>query len=1640
MLVTGNTINECHILNMCALNTTFPHIPSETISRETYLDLIDQQFAENKVLCVSGQKGAGVSMTLAMFAMRHSMECVSYFNYGLSRMELSPKTIEDCLTKQLMLYIDGDVSKYEEINLRSIMYKALRRAKSQHRYIYFVIDGFATVPADSKEILRDILAPWFSNENIRFLFSGISSEISAILPRGMKSVQSNSILTFQQVEVSDLLRRINKDISNDEIDICYKLTGGNATQLSILLEKYGEKGSFDFAQRMYQYNKYDFYKEDWDIIEESDDSKVKTFLGFLIFSELPLNQEVLMSVLEVDVEQFNQIAIYCSKYIREDKGCYYINSISLRKYLCDKLTPIKNDIELLLIDVFERTDNIEESFLYLPSLYRKSNRKSDLVSYLTSDKVQHFLEEKKSQAALNEQCEFGFNASTGMEDQAGECFRFALNRSSSREIEKNELSDSEIEALIAVGEDEKAFALAQKVFLLEERLKCLLIIARAGKHLSDTMMGQLREQINVLSASIDFEHIPDKAIELAKLMLPIDFVEAMAIIDKVANQKNRIQLDSLYAAISLSYEYEGEKGADDMSKADIVSTKIEDDGIRKMANAMKSIMTECTADEILQELEKLPTSSSKLYFLQFWIPDHKDIQDIGKVVKYAVKLTLESSNVNVPKVSLIGHFCKPLVSMSREDILEVVSMIDSVTTAIQYPTIDYVDLQLTLIQSLSNVDSESAKNKLENIYLQSCDHEDKTLNIQCKSLILSRYDELGNKCHLEKWLMPAFELQKEIISDILCQFGQTAYHMKVVETPIKELVCKYPSLVEDVIPKMNTEARRSKAYLLALNEYIKQTDIESLNWDYLTKLFNKVTFDKTDLDTPIIRLVRKVVRCKDNKDALLDKIKQHLYKINCIEHEGNKCYVLSILYVWVKNNFSDLEFEGRIKEDLDKTWDTIGIPLMKVEVGYQIAKQLSKISLKEDAHDYIRKTEDVRKLQLLSSFSCMSAYQESLSLFVHSIGILVRSNLCKDSDLEQLVQLLAYDDSEGDAMIAWSRIALEFYLNKNENKFSEIVNEHVSKSLDKYSLFYQKYILYHISPALFLSGQALFFNRLKNYDAWFVDLCLENVARFVRTKYPYPDCVDTRNEISCNPLDYKDFEYLILLMEHSNDECFIYNTTQSIAEDIKDNNSRLSREQRDFTFSSLENVINTKLPMVGGIQHDGYKIACLAMIDGCKKPNDTNWSTYKSKIEAIPNVADKAFLYAQVAHYIKKADTRIEFLSKAVETAESIACSFDKMSRFDMCIEESFSTTSSMSRNIVNKAMESTLANKNGKYEDVQKLIDQVREHDEQLADSMLDMVDRDPARLSYKNKLKSNRASKARLKSAKEDISNVTALTNQEQISFFEKQLEVLIKGRNVARDVDKTISIMLKIYENPISDTNNAILYFMENLYRKHSVNNRHSVLIRKIHEAIVCNLKIVLAIASGTYEKLERINRIMDSDIHRDDNFVRAGEHEKGFEILLKWYMEHSYNQLRIVDAYFHIEDFLIIKKFFDINNDLNVNILTHKQKYPDIDVFQKGWNRVSADMTGSISITTVCFNDDPGTCPIHDRWWVLYDNETGESVGLRLESLSGLGKRDSEISEMDEQSLHSFNSLWIEYIMNGIRKKNERRLDYDYKTIK
>ena len=338
-------------------------------------------------------------------------------------------------------------------------------------------------------------------------------------------------------------------------------------------------------------------------------------------------------------------------------------------------------------------------------------------------------------------------------------------------------------------------------------------------------------------------------------------------------------------------------------------------------------------------------------------------------------------------------------------------------------------------------------------------------------------------------------------------------------------------------------------------------------------------------------------------------------------------------------------------------------------------------------------------------------------------------------------------------------------------------------------------------------------------------------------------------------------------------------------------------------------------------------------------------------------------------------------------------------------------------------------------------MIDMVRDHNEELAESMLEMVDDDPVRIQYKQLLRKRGVSDRRLKAAKEDMQQVARLNNEEQMRFFEKQMEYLIKKRYVVKDIETTASIVQKIYENPITDTRNAVLFFMENLYQKNQANKRYGVLLREMHIAIVDNLKIVLAIASGTKEKLERVNRIMNEREFESNSFIPVGESEQGLQNIIAWYKEHPVEVLRIIDPFFHPEDLYIIKSLMDLNNDLRCYILTLNKRDATLnEAFQDGWNAISSNLPGRIEVKSCCYESDQKKSPIHDRWWLLYDTENDQYYGKRMASPSVMGARFTEMSDMDETAIKDTLKIWERFFNNMVQKLEERKLKYEDALLK
>lgn len=1638
---------EAKVMDMFYLSETKPRIRRNLISREQYLDFLDQQSEEYQVLCVEGVEGVGISTTLALFAKRHCSNCASYFNNGWSRYLLNPRTIVRSLLRQLTYYTKAELDpNEEETTLVNSIFRLNRLTRNKNKYIYFVLDGFANIPAVYMDGIKSLLAPLFSVANARFIFSGNKDDIKQLLPEGTEVEQTNKLLKFQKNDVEGFLKGFDPDLGQEDMDIIYELSEkGLARKLTILIEKLQKEG-LETIRGYYSQMVMDFYEDDFAWIEEQKDSNLSHLMALLAFSEIPLTTVSVKRILNITDEEMESLTAKCEDFVVVEGGDIALRSDDFRKYLRDKLAHLKTDVELLLIDVIEKSTNMGEQFMFLPALYKHVQDNKQLVDYLTSKNVQRYLEDQRSQAALNEQCEYGYYACNDFENQAAAYFRFAINRSVSREIEKNELSDTEIEALIAIGEEEKTFALTQNVFLMEERLKCLLIIAQSAHNLSDAMREEIDRQIDVLVDTIKFEFIPDKALELAKLMLPVKMEKALEIIDKVAKvTKDRQQIDRLYTAISLSFNNEGKNEDNAMSqRADLASSKIEDDNLKKMATVMKSIMKESTAAQVVVKMKELP-ASHQLYFLQYWIPEHREREGVGEAVEYAVQLVIDTSQTMMPKVTLLKMYCKPLPEMREEQVKKVVGRLDAVVANIKYPTVEYVKLIILVISAVVKYDKIEAEDRLVTLYMEILDFKDKALQAHCKSLLLRNFDKLGNPDDVEDWIgKSAKDLQEEIITDIDEVLSNSAYHLKAVEGPIAALVCMSPDFVKKVITKMNTAERRSRAYLRAAEEYVWQTDIKKLDWQYFIKLFHKIEYDTTDLHKPLYDLVNKITEVNDKDEKLLEKVKGNYGLFKEAEQAELQCYYFAHLYVWLRQNYDDVDFQQMVKDDLDTQWNLINIPSLKADTGYHIAKVMSKISMKSEAREYVNKAADVRKNQLLASMSCLAAYSMSFGLYTHSLGILIRSGLWSNEDLDQFKTLMDYDGSDSEAIILWSRIALEFYGVNDIVQFNGIMNKYVTTAIEKeFCKFDMKRVLFHVAPALYLNSKALFYDRLKDFDDSFVNACVEAVARYIQTKYPYPEYTGTNQIESQVPLTMKDYDNLLDLMRNTRDDGFIFRTISTMTKSIKNNLGReLSREQQRVLWNDMALVVEDSLPMEGGIQHDGYKIACLAMINGTRSDGNIDAEQMKQDIEAIGNIADQAFLYAHAAAYLKKNSEKSEFIELAVLKTESIDYTFDRFNRFSLCLQDSFLAAKSKAQGIANKVMESLKTDKNGSYSDYQRMLDLVRDHDEQLADAMLEKIDDDPARIQYQKRLKERAASNRKLEAAKNNLLEVKRLTNDEQIRFFKKQMEVLIKKKCVFKDFDSTQPILLKVFENPITDTQDAVLFFMENLYQKNQLSKRYNTLLREIHQAIVDNLKIVVAIASGTQEKLERVNRIMNERRDKNDDFIKVGEAAKGLKKIVDWYKSHPVDIIRIIDPFFHPDDLYIIKSLMDENNQLNCSILTNNDSgEPLNDVFQKGWAKWSNDLTGRIEVKSCCYADSPMKgSPIHDRWWVLYDADEDQYFGIRMASVSTLGHRYSEISEMATDDIQSATILFNRFFQNMVPRDEGRKLLYEEAKIR
>ena len=137
----------------------------------------------------------------------------------------------------------------------------------------------------------------------------------------------------------------------------------------------------------------------------------------------------------------------------------------------------------------------------------------------------------------------------------------------------------------------------------------------------------IKSEIKTLCSDISFEYIPNKAIEIAKILLPIDFALSMEIIERVVEkQKNSIDVDKIYAALSLSLNEESisDDQHSESKKFESIKSKIKNEGLRNFTEVLNSGNHNSSVDEVMKKVKNLPSNTQQIYFFRYWIPDHSN--------------------------------------------------------------------------------------------------------------------------------------------------------------------------------------------------------------------------------------------------------------------------------------------------------------------------------------------------------------------------------------------------------------------------------------------------------------------------------------------------------------------------------------------------------------------------------------------------------------------------------------------------------------------------------------------------------------------------------------------------------------------------------------------------------------------------------------------------------------------------------------------------------------------------------------------------------------------------------------------------------------------------------------------------------
>lgn len=1389
----------------------------------------------------------------------------------------------------------------------------------------------------------------------------------------------------------------------------------------------------------------ELFELEWKVVEKEDNNLLRNALAIIAFDQRRHSLTSLSRLCKTDSATLKE-KLDCCNFVEQRNDGMHIDFVGdvFNCYASKRLLSLrKATLDNVISDLLYEPDS-SEALTHLPGLYQQAERYEELLTYLSPQHIDKLIDCSESWTPLHQKADLGVNISLNLK-RDGDLMRFALQRSTIASMENSEPWRSEIEAYVALDDFPAAYALIQRVATKADRLHLLAIIARMKKTKLLPIEIELEDQIHQLYEQIDRSNLGERGVEIASELL---YTHPELAIDLVQDSMSKggleyeSRLDLALANLSLKAMMEKQKGTDEMrSIHQTFRSKIKSPTVQKFMERVNLFVGDYSASGVISEVSKWEKPSDRIYALRAWIVTNAKQKDAMQVVDYAINTILQTTTYTA-NAKVYQELASPLIYMLDIDqVKATIGRLDGLREPIKSagPTLEYVKLQVTLAEAESRYDHLIAADRLLEIYLNSELMEPGTrlgtlaiLTYALKKITGVRPPELFSE--LSDLVVNDLE---SVVDEILTK---TAEHYEAVQSAIEALALSDAQIALRMIRKLNTNERREAALVKPIHT-VAAEPLTDESFNILTEAYSKI---KT---IPMcVEAIRAILGgMSKQKKFLVLSIKQfYILKqwIGEIPDAEEKCQSLCVFLelLFVNKDLLTSAQLSDLQQELNDTWNSVDSGWSKIDTGFKITARLSEF-FPDISRKFLAQTEEARKVIILDSPDTANTYFLCVQLAIRCFtGLLKRKNYNED-DLNDLKELIDKIPSAYFRVIAYSKLALRFFLAQDPIQCKKIVEEQIRLLLDPERISDKEVLwdsIIYAAPALHCVHSTSTIELINTLPNPYKDDAYIKICSFLISKRLPMDTYDSASR-STNKVTYLDFLDIYNLLELMESDSAICWKIESLVDSMHNNFRNFNKAQQADIQKKLLNLAATKFQTADGIQHEGYKILTEAQIARLDRHNNP-WETFKNRANAISNLADRAFVLMQVAAVIPNKYQTLSFqcIQNSKALIPQIPFFEDRLNHYETLAEVSENIDKNFSKECLRLAWKEANPLSDTKLPKArERIIDSAYRLDPDFATILASETDNDPGRDLARNEVKQRLQTLTLRKQASNGAGMTPSVLTQNKKQRMDI-IRMLLSGLNSDLVTPSHIeSTRRDVQDASHLDLQNAYIIYswvVENAIHRYANTVEANSLIRPLYEAVRLSsdlaFRIAARIRSVTDSGIDFARRAEDST---DNGLIRKGERDRALEMLGDWASEAT-GFIKITDPYFGLDELDLIKLIRAKNPEIDITILTSRVHQQDIpkpweESYRSHWRRkISYAEPGNVDIIIIG-KGSIANHPIHDRWWLSKES------GLRLgTSPNGLGVRSSEISKISKTELPNLCAEVDRYILRQVRYVETERLEH------